>query len=84
MSSGTPPVIIGQLAEPIITDLTPEEIAQYKTLYMNYPNTTIVNGSGAYMEVKYVADTKEYINQNYVPLSEFHSVLNRIAALEKI
>lgn len=47
--------------EPIETDLTSEELAQYKTLCMNYPNTTITNDSGAYMDVEYVASPKEYI-----------------------
>lgn len=47
--------------EPIITDLTEEELAQYKVLCMNYPNTTITNDSGAYTEVEYVASPKEYI-----------------------
>lgn len=47
--------------EPIETDLTSEELAQYDALYMNYPNTTITNDAGAYMEVEYVASPKEYI-----------------------
>jgi len=29
---------------------------------MNYPNTTVLNDAGAYMEVEYVADTKNYIS----------------------
>lgn len=61
IASDNPPVIVGQLAEPIETDLTPEELAQYNALYMNYPNTTITNNSGAYMEVEYVASPREYI-----------------------
>lgn len=44
------------LAEPIITDTTD----QYNVV-MNYPNTTIVNDEGAYQEVTYIADTKNYI-----------------------
>ena len=49
------------LAEPIITDTTKEEKAQLDALVMNYPNTTIVNDAGAYQEVTYIADTKNYI-----------------------
>jgi hypothetical protein len=45
-----------ELAEPIITDLTDEEMAEYSALIMNYPNTTIVNDAGAYMEVTYLQD----------------------------
>lgn len=47
--------------EPIITDLTEEEITQYNSLNMNYPNTTVTNDSGAYMELEYTASPKEYI-----------------------
>lgn len=50
------------LAKPIITDLTKEELDQYNALLMNYPNTTVVNDAGAYMEVEYVADTKIYVD----------------------
>lgn len=44
------------LAEPIVTDMSEEELAQYNALIMNYPNTTIVNDEGAYMEVTYLQD----------------------------
>ena len=50
------------LAEPIETPLSEEEMAQFKALCMNYPNTTIINSDNAYMEVEYVADTKMYID----------------------
>lgn len=51
------------LAEPTETPLSEEEIAAYKALHTNYPNTTIYNDEGAYTEVKYVADTKNYVDQ---------------------
>lgn len=51
------------LKEPIITDTTEEEKAQLDNVVMNYPNTTIVNDAGAYMEVEYVCDTKCYIDK---------------------
>ena len=51
--------------EPIETDLTEEEIAQYKALMTNYPNTTIINDANAYTEVGYVADTKCYIDNKF-------------------
>jgi len=50
------------LPEPIETPLSEEEITAYKTLHTNYPNTTIYNDDGAYTEVKYVADTKIYLD----------------------
>lgn len=44
------------LEEPIVT----ESDARYDVV-MNYPNTTVVNDEGAYQEVTYIADTKNYI-----------------------
>jgi hypothetical protein len=51
-----------ELETPIETPLSAEEIAAYAALHTNYPNTTILNDGGAGMEVKYVADTKLYID----------------------
>jgi hypothetical protein len=56
------------LNNPIITDLTEEELAQYNAIHMNYPNTTIVNSDSAYTEVEYVADTKCYIDNKFKEL----------------
>lgn len=69
--------------EPIITDTTEEEKTQLDALVMNYPNTTIVNDEGAYMEVEHVADTKKHIEQNYVSKAMHEEHENRIAELEK-
>ena len=49
------------LATPIETPLSAEEIAAFKALRTNYPNTTILNDAGAWMSVKYNADTKTYV-----------------------
>lgn len=57
------PVILGCLESPIETALSAEELAAYAVLYTSYPNTTILNDSGAGMEVKYGADTKLYIDK---------------------
>lgn len=56
--------------EPIETPLTAEEIAAYRALHSNYPNTTIYNDGGADMEVKYVADTKLYIDNKFAAMQE--------------
>ena len=72
------------LAEPIITDLTDEEIAQYNALVMNYPNTTIVNDAGAYMEVEYVADPVLYIEEHYIAKEQHQALADRVLALEQI
>lgn len=50
------------LATPIETHLTADEITAYRALHTNYPNTTVLNDSGATMELKYNADTKIYVD----------------------
>lgn len=54
-------IVVYALETPIEHDLTPEEIAAYKSLHTNYPTTVISNDESAHMEVSYVADTKNYI-----------------------
>ena len=49
------------LKTPIKKALTLAEIAAYKVLHTNYPTTVVSNDESAYMEVPYVADTKNYI-----------------------
>lgn len=56
------------LATPIETPLTEAEIAAYRALHTNYPNTTVLNDSGAHMVVKYTADTKRYIDNKIAAL----------------
>ena len=60
--SENPYVIQYILATPIETNLTEEQIAAYKALHTNRPNTTITNGENAYMSVNYIADAKAYID----------------------
>lgn len=57
-------VVYHILSTPIETPLTAtaEEIAAYKALHTNKPNTVAVNDESAYMSVKYIADTKAYID----------------------
>lgn len=57
------------LATPIETALSAEELAAYAALHTNYPNTTVYNDGGAGMEVKYVADTKLYVDKKFAELS---------------
>lgn len=56
--------IIYILATPIETPLSQDEIEAYKTLKTNYPNTTILNNSGAWTKVKYNADIKLYAEKD--------------------
>ena len=44
------------LQNPIITDISPEEIEQYNAIKMNSPHTTILNDAGAHTEVEYVVE----------------------------
>ena len=61
-AAGTPLIALYTLATPIETHLSETEIAAYRALHTNKPNTTILNDSGAYMSVDYTADTKLYID----------------------
>ena len=62
-----------ELAEPIITDLSAEEIAEIEKLQTFYPVTNISNDADCYMEVAYKADAKNYID---------NIILSRVATLE--
>jgi hypothetical protein len=50
------------LNNPVETPLSETEIAAYRSLHTNKPNTTILNDSGAHMSVEYAAYTKLYID----------------------
>ena len=50
------------LKTPVETPLTASEIEAYKALRTNKPSTTIINDSGAYMKLEYIADPKAYID----------------------
>jgi hypothetical protein len=52
-----------ELATPIITDLTAEEIAEIEKLHTFYPVTNISNDADCGMTVTYLADAKNYIDQ---------------------
>lgn len=57
-----PITFVYSLVTPIETPLTETELAAYRSLHTNKPNTTILNDSGAHMAVEYTADTKLYID----------------------
>ena len=62
IASENPPVIIAQLAEPIETPLSEEELTAYKALHTYRDNTTISNDGNAHMELEYIVDAKKYID----------------------
>lgn len=45
------------LETPIPNNLSADQLAGYTDLHSNYPNTTVFNDAGAYMEVKYYTPT---------------------------
>jgi hypothetical protein len=53
--------IVYELETPVETPLDGTIMAAFKALHTNYPNTTILNDAGAWMSVKYNADTKTYV-----------------------
>lgn len=58
-----------KIKEPIVTDLSAEEVQKILNLRTNKPNTTIWNDQNAEMQVTYVADTKSYIDNKFKELS---------------
>ena len=67
-NAGTPVSLQFVMDAPIETPLSETEIAAYRALHSNYPNTTVLNDAGAHMVVKYAADTKLYIDNKIAAL----------------
>lgn len=63
----TEAVILAAVA-PVETPLSETELAAWRTLHTNKPNTTILNDCGARMAVSYAADTKLYIDNKIAAL----------------
>lgn len=59
-----------ELKEPIVTELSPEEVQKILALHTNKPNTTIWNDQNADMQITYIADTKSYIDKKFKELSD--------------
>lgn len=55
-------MVMGEIKEPIVTELSSEEVQKILALHTNKPNTTIWNDQDAEMQITYVADTKNYID----------------------
>lgn len=60
--------IVVPLLTPIETPLSETELAAYRALYTNCPNTTVMNDENAHMEVMYNVDTKLYIDNKFAEL----------------
>lgn len=68
-TAGTPVTLQFRMDTPIETTLSETEIAAYRAMHSNYPNTTVLNDAGAHMVVKYAADTKLYIDNKIAALA---------------
>lgn len=68
--TANPMVVVYPLATPIETPLSDAEINAFKALHSNKTVTTVLNDSGAFMEVEYIADTKTYIDNKISELLE--------------
>lgn len=60
--------VIYPLATPIETTLSDEELLAFKSMYTNYPSTTVMNNSNAGEKLTYAADTKLYIDNKFAEL----------------
>lgn len=61
--------VLYQLESDKQTGINPEKLVAYAAMYANYPSTTVYNDAGADMEVKYVADTKLYVDNKFNALA---------------
>jgi hypothetical protein len=68
IAAGTPVTLVIKAENVTETPLSETEIAAYRALHSNYPNTTVLNDAGAHMSVKYAADTKLYIDNKIAAL----------------
>ena len=58
-------IVLYQLASAKKTDINKEKLEAYAAMHTNCPSTTVYNDSDAGMEVKYVADTKLYVDKKF-------------------
>lgn len=69
-------------AKPLERSLSKEELEAFKSLHTNYPTTTVFNDSDVYMELKYNADTKNYIAAEHVKMeAAFNAKIAEVMAL---
>lgn len=65
-----PVTVYAPLLKPIETELTAEEMAKLSIQQTFYPRTTILNDVGAGMSIKYNADTKSYVDERGMILTD--------------
>lgn len=75
-------MVMGEIKEPIVNELSSEEVQKILALHTNKPNTTIWNDQNADMQITYVADTKKYIDDKFEELSEAITTSTTIDSLD--
>lgn len=75
-----PVSVIYELASPIETDLTSEQLAAYAALTTYKPNTTVTTDSSpaAGVSVDYVADPKAYIDNKFSALEALQAQVDAL------
>lgn len=77
-----PITVVGLLKEPIVNELSAKQVQEVIALHTNKPNTTIWNDQNAEMQITYVADAKNYIDNKFTELENSISSTASITALE--
>lgn len=60
--------VLVPLANPIITELSKDEVDKILSLHTYYPNTTVISDCDC--QIEYVADTKSYIDNKFKELAQ--------------
>lgn len=74
--------VIYQLATPIETPLTEEEIAVFNTLYTCKSSTTVMNNFDTKMEMEYSRDIRDYIRE--VVYGDAYDLVDEVVTQDKI
>ncbi len=69
-AAGTPEEFMYQLAEPVETALSEEQLAAFRAIYTSKPETTVTSDEGAWLSVKYAADPKAYVDNKFNELAK--------------
>lgn len=60
--NASPVTVLYALANPVVTALSTDELAEMSALRSRYLETTVLSDDGAHMSVQYIADTKKYVD----------------------
>ena len=61
--------VLYPLYQPIETPIPADELAAFRAMTSQYPHTTVYNDAGAGMQVDYIADTKNYIDNKLAAIA---------------